>query len=308
LRFLFVPEGKSHGGLYSQLSGGRNQEINVRKGEIMTAFKRTRNPFIAALLSFFASGLGQIYNGTGALGLAFLFITIALPLLWAVLGWPRRFIGLAALAIVTTVFWLFVIVHAFFQARRIRETELKKYQKLGVYAFFVILSIGLTIFVPRKTWISFLGIAPFKFVTTSMMPTVHQDDFLMIGPRAYDSKAPQRGDLIVFIYPRDPSKRFLKRVIAIEGETVEIKNKQVFIDGQPLQEPYKIHEDSAVDNSRDNFGPLKIPAGRCFVLGDNRDNSNDSRFWGALPLANVKGKALYIYWAKDKKRIGLTPK
>jgi signal peptidase I len=98
------------------------------------------------------------------------------------------------------------------------------------------------------------------------------------------------------------------RVIAIEGETVEIKNKQVFIDGQPLQESYKVHEDSAMDNSRDNFGPLRIPAGHCFVLGDNRDNSNDSRFWGALPLANVKGQALYVYWAKDKKRIGLTLK
>jgi signal peptidase I len=274
----------------------------------MTAVKRTRNPFIAGLLSLFASGLGQIYNGVGALGLVFLFITIALPFLWAVLGWPRHFIGLTALAIVTTVFWLFVIVHAFLQARRIREAELKKYQKLGVYAFFVILSIGLTIFVPIRTWMSFLGIAPFKFATTSMMPTVHQDDFLMIGPRAYDNQAPQRGDLIVFIYPRDPSKRFLMRVIAIEGETVEIKNKQVFIDGQPLQESYKIHEDSAVDNSRDDFGPLRIPARHCFVLGDNRDNSNDSRFWGALPLTDVKGQALYVYWAKDKTRIGLTLK
>jgi signal peptidase I len=98
------------------------------------------------------------------------------------------------------------------------------------------------------------------------------------------------------------------RVIAIEGETVEIKNKQVFIDGQPLRESYKIHEDSAVDNSRDDFGPLRIPARHCFVLGDNRDNSNDSRFWGALPLPDVKGQALYVYWAKDKSRIGLTIK
>ena len=274
----------------------------------MTAVKKTRNPFIAALLSLFASGLGQIYNGTGALGLVLFLILIALPFLWAVLGWLHHFIGLAALVIVMTVFWLFLIVHAFIQARRIRENELKKYQKLGVYAFFIIISIGLTNFVPQKTWISLLGISPFKFATTSMMPTVHKDDFLMADPRAYDSHMPQRGDLIVFIYPGDLSKQFLMRVIAIEGETVEIKNKQVFIDGQPLQESYKIHEDSAVDNSRDNFGPLRIPARHCFVLGDNRDNSNDSRFWGALPLADVKGRALYVYWAKDKTRIGLTLK
>lgn len=274
----------------------------------MTAVKRTRNPFIAGLLSLFASGLGQIYNGTGALGLVFLLISVALPFLWALLGWPRHFIGLVALGIVTTVFWLFVIVHAFFQARRIRETELKKYQKLGVYAFFVILSVGLMIFVPVRTRRSFLSIVPFKFATTSMMPTVHRDDFLMVNPKAYDGRTPQRGDLIVFAYPRDPSKRFLHRVIAVEGETIEIKNKQVFIDGQPLQESYKIHEDSTVDNRRDNLGPLRIPAGHCFVLGDNRDNSFDSRFWGALPLANVQGQALYVYWAKDMTRIGLTIK
>jgi len=274
----------------------------------MTAVKKTRNPFIATLLSLFASGLGQIYNGTGALGLVLFLILIALPFLWAVLGWLHHFIGLAALVIVMTVFWLFVIVHAFIQARRIRENELKKYQKLGVYAFFIIISIGLTNFVPQKTWISLLGISPFKFATTSMMPTVHKDDFLMADPRAYDSHMPQRGDLIVFIYPGDLSKQFLMRVIAIEGETVEIKNKQVFIDNEPLQETYKVHQDIAVDNRRDNFGPLKILAGHCFVLGDNRDNSYDGRFWGALPLANVKGKALYVYWAKDKKRIGLTLK
>lgn len=274
----------------------------------MTAVKRTRNPFIAALLSLLAPGLGQIYNGRGALGLVFLLIFAALPFLWGLTGWPRHYFGLVALAIVTIGLWLFTIVHASIQARRIGEAELKKYQKLGVYAFFVVLSIGLTIFVPIRTWMSFLGIAPFKFATTSMMPTVHQDDFLMIGPRAYDNQAPQRGDLIVLTYPRDPSKRFLMRVIAIEGETVEIKNKQVFIDGQPLRESYKIHEANALDNSRDDFGPLRIPARHCFVLGDNRDNSNDSRFWGALPLANVKGRALYVYWAKDKSRIGLTLK
>jgi signal peptidase I len=286
----------------------RKQEIDEHKGEIVTAEKKTRNPFIAALLSLLASGLGQIYNGKGALGLVFFLISIALPFLWGVSGWPRHFTGLVAFVIADIVFWLFIIVYAFIQARRIRETKLKKYQTPGVYAFFIILSLSLMIFFPARIWMSSLGVSPYKMATASMMPTLQKDDFLMTDPKAYDDQAPKRGDLVVFEYPPDPTKQFLMRIIAFEGETVEIKNKQLFIDGEPLQESYKVHEDIAMDNIRDNFGPLKIPAGYCFVLGDNRDNSYDGRYWGALPLANVIGKALYIYWTKDKKKIGPIPK
>jgi signal peptidase I len=255
-----------------------------------------------------APGLGQVYNGKGALGLVFFLISIALPFLWGLAGWPRHFAGLVALVIADVVFWLFIIVHAFIQARRIRETGHKKYQTLGVYAFFIILFFSLMIFVPARIWISSLGVSPYRMATASMMPTLQKDDFLMTDQKAHDGQAPKRGALVVFEYPGDPTKRFLMRVVAFEGETAEIKNKQLFIDGEPLQESYKVHEDIAKDNTRDNFGPLKIPAGHCFVLGDNRDNSYDGRYWGALPLANVKGKALYIYWTKDKKRIGTIPK
>jgi len=274
----------------------------------MTAEKKTRNPFLAALLSLLFSGLGQVYNGKAGLGIVFFLISAAPLLLWGVLGWPRHFIGLVALFIVAIVLWLFIAIHAFFQARRIKETELKKYQTTAVYAFFIVLSLA-SMFVPARTWMRpLLGVSPYKIVTASMRPTLQEGDRLMMDPKAYDGQAPQRGDLIVFEYPQDPKLQFVMRVIAIEGDTVEIKNKQVLLNGEPLQESYKIQEAAPTDDTRDSFGPLKIPAGHCFVLGDNRDISNDSRFWGALPLANVKGQALYIYWAKDKKRIGLTLK
>jgi signal peptidase I len=203
---------------------------------------------------------------------------------------------------------LFTGVHAFFQARRSKEAGRKKYQTAPVYAFFIILSLGLTVFLPAKIWMSLLGIAPFRFSSDSMSPTIQKGDFLMSDPNAYENLLPQRGDLVVFEYPKESSKRFLMRVIAVDGEPEEIKDRQVQINGEPLPESYKTQADMPPDNSRDNFGPLKIPAGHCFVLGDNRDKSYDSRFWGALPFANVKGRALYIYWAKDKKRIGLTLK
>jgi signal peptidase I len=274
----------------------------------MTAKKKKRNPFLAGLLSLLFTGLGQVYNGKAGLGIVFFLISGALFLLGGVLGWPRHFIGLVTFVIVDIALWLFIAVHAFIQARRMGETELKRYQKTAVYAFFIIISLG-SIFVPARTWMSpLLGISPYKMATASMLPTLQKDDFLMTYPRAYHNQAPKRGDLIIFEYPQNRTKHFIMRVIAMEGETVEIKNKQVFIDGEPLQESYKVHAPASTVNPQDNFGPLKIPAGHCFVLGDNRDNSNDSRFWGALPRANVKGQALYIYWAKDKKRIGLTLK
>lgn len=274
----------------------------------MMAKTKKRNPFLAALLSLAFTGLGQVYNGKAALGIVFFLISGALFLLWGVSGGPHHFIGLVAYAIVGIVLWLFIAVHAFIQARRMGETELKRYQRTAVYAFFILVSLGSN-FVPARMWMSpFLGISPYKMATASMRPTLQKADFLMTNPRAYRNQAPQRGDLVNFEYPRDSTKQFVMRVIATEGETVEIKDQRVYIDGEPLQESYKIHEALAADSIRDNFAPLRVPAGHCFVLGDNRDNSYDSRFWGALPLANIKGQALYIYWAKDKKRIGLTLK
>jgi len=273
----------------------------------MTAEKRKRNPFIAAFLSLLAPGLGQIYDGKGALGLAVLIIWTALPFLWAASGWLRYFYGLVALVLAAIALWLFTIMHAFILALRNKETELKKYQAPLVYAFFIVLSLGMAIFVPAGKWMSLLGVSPLKIPTESMMPTLHKGDLLMADLKAYHGRAPKRGDLVVVDYPLDPTRQFIKRVIAVEGDLIEIKAKQVFIDGEPLQESYKLLTDPGIDEARDNFGRLKIPAGQCFVLGDSRDNSNDSRFWGALALANVKGQVLYVYWAKDKKRIGLTP-
>lgn len=121
---------------------------------------------------------------------------------------------------------------------------------------------------------------------------------------------PKRGDIVVFKYPEDPTKDFVKRVIGLPGETVEIRNKQVLISGKPLEETYKFHKDEHIYPSyelglradlaiRDNFGPVQVPVGHLFVMGDNRDNSLDSRYWGPLPRSYLKGKPLVIYWSYE---------
>ena len=116
-----------------------------------------------------------------------------------------------------------------------------------------------------------------------------------------------RGDIIVFRYPLQPDTDFVKRVIGMPGDTVEVRNKQVSINGLTLDEPYVIHEDPQVYpmqpalpepyRSRDQFGPYTVPEGQYFAMGDNRDKSSDSRYWGTVPRSMIKGRAFMVYWS-----------
>jgi len=164
----------------------------------------------------------------------------------------------------------------------------------------------------------------FKIPTGSMETNLLIGDHLLVNKVVYSpsglplesallpKKPIQRGHVIVFKFPEDPTRDFIKRVIGLPGETVEIRNKAVFIDGKKLDEPY-VHfleppEDSEYaevhprGDDRDSWGPKTVPPGQLFVMGDNRDNSRDSRFWGFLPEDQVKGRALIVYWSYEASR------
>ncbi|ACI21080.1 MULTISPECIES: signal peptidase I [Thermodesulfovibrio] len=174
-------------------------------------------------------------------------------------------------------------------------------------------SIGIAILI--ALFIRAYIVQAFKIPSGSMIPTLLIGDHLLVNKFIYgvnpplsDEKilvfeTPKRGDIIVFKYPEDPSRDFIKRVIGVEGDTVEIKNKKVFVNGIELKEPYARHTDSYIHprelDPRDNFGPIKVPPHKLFVMGDNRDQSYDSRFWGFVDLKDVKGKAFIIYWSWD---------
>ncbi len=122
----------------------------------------------------------------------------------------------------------------------------------------------------------------------------------------------KRGDVIVFKYPEEPERDFIKRLIGLPGETVELREKKVYINGKPLDEPYvhflqppgsasEYHEVTSYD-VRERYGPVTVPPRQYFMMGDNRDNSQDSRYWGFLPRENIKGKALFIYWSYEAGR------
>jgi signal peptidase I len=158
-------------------------------------------------------------------------------------------------------------------------------------------------------------IQAFRIPSESMKNTLLVGDFLFVNKFEYGPKIPfthtrlpglhppRRGDVIVFQFPQDPAKDFIKRCVATGGETVEVRNKQVLVNGKPLREPYVVHTDATIRpagfDPRDNFGPFTVPPGQLFMMGDNRDNSNDSRYWGPLPMDLVKGRAMFLYWSWD---------
>lgn len=165
------------------------------------------------------------------------------------------------------------------------------------------------------------AVQAFKIPTGSMETNLLIGDHLLVNKLVYSpslgpwedailgKKPIRRGHVIIFKFPEDPNKDFIKRVIGLPGETVEIKEKTVYINGKPLEESYThflepVNHDDPEAGTRggDNWGPKVVPEGELFVMGDNRDNSHDSRYWGFLPEDQVKGRALLVYWSYEASR------
>jgi signal peptidase I len=146
----------------------------------------------------------------------------------------------------------------------------------------------------------------YRIPSGSMEDALLKGDFILVNKLAYHFGEPEPGDIIVFDFPLNPSKTFVKRIVAGPGETVEIANKTLFIDGKTTVPSYLVkYTDplihSAEYSNRDNLGPFEIPPGHYFLMGDNRDNSRDSREWGFLEREYIKGEAFLVYfsWAPD---------
>jgi signal peptidase I len=137
-------------------------------------------------------------------------------------------------------------------------------------------------------------VQPTKVRGESMEPTLRTDQYLLVEKISYRLHQPQRGDVVVFKYPRDEAENFIKRIIAVPGDTVEIVSGHVYIDGQPIVEPYLLQL------PRDSMQATMIPEGKLFVLGDNRVNSNDSRAFGMVSMDEVMGRAWMRYWPLNK--------
>lgn len=140
-------------------------------------------------------------------------------------------------------------------------------------------------------------IQAFRIPSGSMLNTLLIGDQILVNKFIFKFKEPQRGDIIVFKYPLNEKKDFVKRLIGLSGEKVEVINSRVYINDKPIKEPYAIFEGQS--GARENFGPKIVPKGHLFVMGDNRYNSSDSREWGFLDKKKLRGKAFMIYWSWD---------
>jgi len=174
----------------------------------------------------------------------------------------------------------------------------------------IVIAILLALFI--RTFV----VQAFKIPSGSMKETLQIGDHILVNKFIYGVKLPfinkvilpikdpKKEDIIVFRYPENPKLDFIKRVVAVEGDIVEIRSKKLYVNDELITKPYAIHTDPhiipGVYNKRDNFGPVEVPPDSLFVMGDNRDNSKDSRFWGFVHLSAVKGKAFMIYWSWNK--------
>lgn len=195
-------------------------------------------------------------------------------------------------------------------------SETKNKTVVREYTEAIIVAVVLALFI--RTFV----FQAFKIPSGSMLPTLQIGDHLLVNKFIYGLKIPftgkllvpimkpEHGDVIVFRYPEDESLDYIKRVIAVPGDTLEIINKQVYINGKKTEDKTAHFSDQLIlpkelkdprifkaGPNKDNFGPILIPEGKWFVMGDNRDNSYDSRFWGFVDEREILGKAMIIYWS-----------
>lgn len=181
----------------------------------------------------------------------------------------------------------------------------------------IVIAVILALFI--RTFV----VQAFKIPSGSMLDTLLIGDHILVNKFIYGVKLPftdgytliplkdpARKDIVVFKYPEDPDKDFIKRVVAVGGDTVQIKDKKLYVNDElQTDEPYAVYKDASVIpgsfTTRDNLPLTKVPEHSLFVMGDNRDNSHDSRFWGFVDLKAVRGKAFLIYWSWDSEKFGV---
>lgn len=264
---------------------------------------KPRKPWLAIVLTLFTIGLGHLYSGRARNGI-YLFIgwLLAVTLIFScfVLFPPYGIV----FGFVITISYLVYCLADSFKAAQAHQVlyKMKKYNKW--YVYLICWACASLVIQPALQSLLKNNICQtYKIPSAAMSSTLQPGDHIVCDKAIYKKSTPERGDIVIFPSPVDPSLDYAKRIIGLGGERIEIKDKKVFINNSPLNEPYTINDSTKIFpgpiSPRDNFGPFEIPADSVFLMGDNRDNSFDSRFWGAVKISTMKGKVLYAYWSWD---------
>lgn len=266
---------------------------------------KNRNPWLAAMLAFFCVPVGYVYAGYFKIGLIISSIILLLiPALAIFVKINLNIFIIVSFLLIILFFSLTVIANVYKLAKRQPlEYKLKLYNKWWIYIIIYIIYTFVLLPVVQNYTKENL-IQAYKIPAGSMLPTLEIGDHIFVDKWIYKNTEIGRGDLIVFPFPKKPTTEYIKRVVGLQGDEIEIANKVIFLNNKELTIPSISHSDPntlPVDKSpRDNFGPIVVPNNCVFVLGDNMDNSYDSRFWGFVPIDSIKGKVVNIYWSWDK--------
>lgn len=265
---------------------------------------------MAGLLTFLAVGLGHFYTGEPKRGIIlFLAGQVLFIAAMSCLLLPWLSLNIFIVLVIGLLYTIYCLVDAVGIAKK-RESDyqLRAYNKWYYYLLFWVCTAGIS--QPLvDLYIKSNIVQAYKIPSASMLPTLFVGDHVLADKFIYGRNDPRRGDIIIFAYPLDPRQDFIKRVVAVGGDTIEIVNKRVLLNGKELKEDYVMFQHSNIlpgnISPRDNFGPVPIPEGTVFVLGDNRDNAHDSRYWGFVRKEEIKAKTMSIYWSWDKDNFGV---
>jgi signal peptidase I len=285
----------------------KKRHYNERAGEENKMEKniilKRRRWWLAGLLSFLVPGLGQAYNGqvTKGLFLNFLLTTwsgLLFSLIYYIIKHPMPGFGLALLSLLfftNLSAYLLIIIESIRTAWKAdKEHALKPYNKWYIYlvTILVVLYISSSVALIVRENI----IKAYKIPSGSMQPTLEPGDHIISNQLYYRYNDPGHGDIIIFKNPRDENQDFVKRIAGCPGDTIEIKDNQLFLNGKKSDEPYALY---AKGEPSVNFGPFVVPENEYFVLGDNRNNAFDSRAFGTIKRHTIEGKVMFIYFSWD---------
>ena len=296
---------------------------------------RERKPLFALALSFLLTGMGQVYNGKLRKGIFFFAASLVLPFLLfqlSVVGPDQTLIVLFALAFAADLgLFIWAALDAWGDAKRLgKNYRLKIYNKLPVY---VLLVVGLILFLFGRIvdWrrLQFLAV-PYRVETEAMAPTLLPGDLILADERidrSSENLGLRRGELVVLKFPLNKKMHVVKRIIGLPGDEIELRGMELYVNGMKLTSPEPPlpegredekagNETVAVHEKGDSGGyrvfyikgterkdlRISVPAGSCFILGDNRDNSADSRHWGSIALPDILARARIVYFSRDPER------